>query len=383
METPVAVLLPTDEVGGHEQMLLEWLSQARSAGLRPTIYCRDGWELAERAREYGFPCQDPGYVVHREGLLCLARWRNFIRTWRVAARMRRCGTAVLLAPGTVQAVPLHFLACQIARVAVACYVPMAHDALTQRGSFPKLRDWLCAGLSAKIAMWITVSSRQEMLLREYWGVRAPIFVIPNRLDILARPPASTRRAEGERSGLRVLYAGRFDANQKGLDWLAEVIASAPSWMEGMTFLFQGRGHFSSRLEALARGAGPDRVQVLPWGRIAETLERAEVLVLPSRFEGVPLVAIEAIWHGVPVVASWESGLGDFLAEECLFPFGNDAALQQALERMRSGPRREAAVAHARDKMAEYLSENSYRAALQDVIARIRTLATPASARAIA
>lgn len=358
-------------------MLLEWVSRAQGAGLRPRIYCRGGWELADLVRTYGLPCEEAGYVAHRSGLLRLARWHNFIRTWRIAARERRNGTPVLLAPGTVQASLLHILACRLAGATLACYVPMAHDAAVQRASFPCLRDFAAARLGAMVALWITISPEQQRLLQECWKFRAPILLIPNRLALLDRPP-STRSADCKSQEiLRVIYAGRFDANQKGLDWLAGVLASGPKWSKGMEFLFQGRGDFSARLETLAREAGADRIRVLPWGSIAEMLNQVEVLLLPSRFEGVPLVAIEAIWQGVPVVASLESGLGLFLPEACLFSFGDAEALGRALERMRSAPQRDAAVAYARARMADELGESRYEAALGAATAAFRELAAPA------
>jgi hypothetical protein len=80
-----------------------------------------------------------------------------------------------------------------------------------------------------------------------------------------------------------------------------------------------------------------------------------------------LVAIEAIWAGVPVVATLESGLTEILPQACLFPFGDRAAFLSALERMRSPTGREEAVAYAQERMKIVLSENRYRQSMCGVV----------------
>ena len=167
--------------------------------------------------------------------------------------------------------------------------------------------------------------------------------------------------------MRLLYAGRFEEKQKGLDWLVEVLEANEPWAAPLSIEFQGKGPFAGALEAFARRAGSSRVKVLPWGTAREALARADVLLLTSRFEGLPLVAIEALWAGVPVIATVESGLPEILPRECLFPFGDVAALRAALERMRVPERREDAVIYGRDRLGILLDPERYRRALLGVI----------------
>lgn len=85
------------------------------------------------------------------------------------------------------------------------------------------------------------------------------------------------------------------------------------------------------------------MSLLPWGDTAEALADADVLLLPSRFEGLPLVAIEAAEAGVAIVASRGAGLTQFVLATALFDFGDDKGLLAALAAM-TGPAKRRRVA---------------------------------------
>jgi glycosyltransferase involved in cell wall biosynthesis len=364
--SPIAVLLPSDVMGGHERMLFEWLAVGLELGLRPIVHGGENRQIAELAGAVDIPWRDAGYRIDRRDRLRLAQWGNFVRTLWTAMRLPR-GTAILLAPGAMQIGLLHILACRLARRDVVCYVPITQGAATLGMNRPALRDWLAVRMAQSVAMWITITDEHRRRLMELWKVRAPVHVIPNRLAVMSHSAARPKALLSEAGRLRLLYAGRFEEKQKGLDWLVEVLEANEPWAAQLSIEFQGKGPFVGALEAFARRAGSSRVKVLPWGSTQEALARADVLLLTSRFEGLPLVAIEALWAGVPVIASVESGLPEVLPRECLFPFGDVAALRAALERMRVPERREEAVIYGRDRLGILLDPERYRRALLGVI----------------
>jgi len=79
-----------------------------------------------------------------------------------------------------------------------------------------------------------------------------------------------------------------------------------------------------------------RVQVLPWSdNPAEIYAGIDMLWIPSRFEGVPLVMLEAMSCGLPVVASDVDGMAELLPEGWLYPSGNLRAMIDTILRVKN------------------------------------------------
>jgi glycosyltransferase involved in cell wall biosynthesis len=162
---------------------------------------------------------------------------------------------------------------------------------------------------------IAVSQELGQLAREL-GARG-LRVIPNGVDCeLFRPGA---RPPGEGSW-RLLYVGRFDM-AKGLGVL----------LEAMALLRQRRRDISLRLiggNAATGTAAPFREQVdrlglgecvefaaeVPWQEVPRHMGESDVFVLPSFSEGLPLVLVEALACGLPLVATRCGGPEELVRE---------------------------------------------------------------------
>ena len=81
------------------------------------------------------------------------------------------------------------------------------------------------------------------------------------------------------------------------------------------FVWAGSGSLESQLKtAVAQLGATDKVKFLgDRDDIPELLEAADIFVLPSEFEGMPLAIMEAMAKGVPVIASAVSGIPEELA----------------------------------------------------------------------
>ncbi|MEQ8964374.1 MAG: glycosyltransferase [Azospirillaceae bacterium] len=137
------------------------------------------------------------------------------------------------------------------------------------------------------------------------AARNRITVLPNPVDVSAlrdraMPP---RREPG--SGRRFVAVGRLH-RQKGFDRLLPLMDDLDP-EDRLTVIGDGRQR--ADLEALrdSRGLG-DRVRLHPrTDRPEPWIAGADALILPSRWEGLPNVALEALALGTPVIASRESG----------------------------------------------------------------------------
>lgn len=96
------------------------------------------------------------------------------------------------------------------------------------------------------------------------------------------------------------YLGRFDIQQKGLDLLVK----AASQLKSIEIRIAGDGRDRQHLIRLA--SGRDNITLVGWVSGLEKdyfISRMRFLVLPSRFEGQGIVALEAAAMGKPVVVS--------------------------------------------------------------------------------
>jgi glycosyltransferase involved in cell wall biosynthesis len=145
-----------------------------------------------------------------------------------------------------------------------------------------------------------------------------VAVVPVGIDV---PPVARR----EREPPHVLYAGRLSP-EKGV---LELVAAAG---DDVPLVVVGDGPLRARLP----GARPS----VPRGELAELYAEAAVVACPSLREGFGMTCLEAMAHGVPVVASDVGGLRDLVVDGTtgvLVPAGDVAALRAALQRLLRDP----------------------------------------------
>lgn len=126
---------------------------------------------------------------------------------------------------------------------------------------------------------------------------------------------ATRVHEG--TGSHVLFIGRPGV-PKGLSFLLEAVARLRAELPDIRLTVVGDGPERAGAEALAHAAGiADRVLFTGYqssAQVAEWLSRADVFVLPSLAEGVPIVLMEAMAAGVPVVATNVGGTSELVVD---------------------------------------------------------------------
>jgi glycosyltransferase involved in cell wall biosynthesis len=133
----------------------------------------------------------------------------------------------------------------------------------------------------------------------------------------------------------VLAAGRL-VEAKGFDVLLAAWQTVPAQL-----WIAGQGPQRTRLEALIDSQRlRDRVTLLGQRDDIDVLmEGADLLVLPSRREGFPYVLLEALHHGLPVIATRVPGAVDVLPQPWLVPIEDTVALAAAVTRALTDPLR--------------------------------------------
>lgn len=338
-DRPIGLTLVMDrvEVGGAETLLLNVLRRLDPAVVTPRLIClkRPGTMGPEFAAT-GIPVE----ILGRGG-------RHDLRTVPALIRsFRRHRTDVVLVTH------MHRAPLTLARVAArlsgraSVISPHGMDTVPFRGTRILPRHdveslFLSDALILLAACQGEYLHRHEQVGRRPWSSIREV-VIPNGIPL---PPPSTpadrvtaRAALGvDVDDLVVGIVARLDYI-KGHDVLLEAVAKLAPSHPRLRLVCIGDGDREAELGTLARTLGiADRVRFLGLRRdVTALLPGFDVACLTSVFECAPLVVIEAMAAGVPVVVSEVGALREMVTdgvEGHLFPRGDAGALADRLARL--------------------------------------------------
>lgn len=176
---------------------------------------------------------------------------------------------------------------------------------------------------------VAISPRiQEDLISTYGFRGRNVRLIPYSIDLSGfSAPEHSNRAQGP---LRILSHGRIDKAQKGILWLPEILAELGSREKNWELTISGDGPDLPELKRRFAAAGlAEQVHYPGWTDLNEVpalMERHDVFLFPSRFEGFGKTLIEAMAGGCVPVASLLPGITDWIIEDgvngLLFPVGD-------------------------------------------------------------
>jgi len=196
---------------------------------------------------------------------------------------------------------------------------------------PALRRLLIASL-CRASLIVVIGEYWKRYLVEALGVPEDIVtVIYNAVPVGAEPPAKLRRG----GDCRIVALGLLGP-RKGTPELLEALASPSLRSLPWSAVIAGNGEVdAARKRALDAGIA-DRVEIPGWvdaSGVASILAAADIFVLPSHNEGLPVSILEAMSAGLPVVTTPVGAIPELvLAGETglLIPPGSAAALAEAL-----------------------------------------------------
>jgi glycosyltransferase involved in cell wall biosynthesis len=200
---------------------------------------------------------------------------------------------------------------------------------------------------------LSVGAASAREVEEHYNAR-DVEVLPNAAPAPidgAGGPDSDPAPAGE---ARLLYIGGFHDPVKGgevlLDALPAILAAHP----GVRVTIAGPGEPPERLAAVNGSA-----TWLGWldaDAKARALREADIFLMPSTSEGLPVALLEAMAYGKPIVATRVGGIPDVLAdgtEGLIVPPGDVAALSAAVTTLVADPDRAWALGRAaKERVAE-------------------------------
>lgn len=330
MKTVVQVLLNLGH-GGMESMAVALAQGLDRDRYRPVIVALDA------GGEHETILRDAGIETH---VLPGRRLWSPRFHWELAALLRKLDADIV---HTHHFSPLlHSLpAARVARVRRRIHTEHSYQYLEPRRDYRRVLRWIGAMTHA----FVVVAQSMESFYRHRVRVAARrLQVIPNGVDTDAFKPSSNclemrRQITGvEGEAYLIGTAGRLFP-EKDYGTLLRGFAKFAAVQPNAHLALIGEGPERSTLEALAASTGDgiaERIHFLGWRTdLRDILPALDTFVLSSRSEGLPLVALESLACGVPVVATPVGDLPAVIGANgsqagILYPIGDSAALADAL-----------------------------------------------------
>lgn len=211
---------------------------------------------------------------------------------------------------------------------------------------------LANGLRA--ANWVACCSESQraQALRMAPEIAGRTSVIPNAAQPLDAPPTALPFDPPT-----LLCLGRLSP-EKGIDLALRAFALLAPLHPELRLVLAGDGPGRAELEGLAESLGVmPRVEFTGWIHpqdVANVLNRATLVLMPSRREGMPVAALEAASMGRPVVAARVGGLPELVVHGetgVLIPAEDPAALASEVASLLARPDRVRELGEASQRRA--------------------------------
>jgi len=273
--------------------------------------------------------------------LCLRKPRQLGAALRLASILCSRGIAILhshLFYASLFASPIGWL----------CRVPLIietpHIREHWRRGWLKSRYTVDRLIGRFVDRYIAVSEANARYLTEEKGFPArKIVVVHNGCDLTRfqpghRPPAGLKRNLGFADHDPVLVAvGRLEP-QKGHCVLLHALTAVRAEFPAVRLVCVGDGDLKAELEQQAHALGlDDAVRFVGYkSNVPDWLALADVAVLSSFYEGLPLAAVEALGAGKPMVATAVDGTPEIVLDGktgLTVSAGDPAGLAEAIRRL--------------------------------------------------
>ncbi len=144
-----------------------------------------------------------------------------------------------------------------------------------------------------------------------------LLVIPNGIEIQTENHSIPTDPQNVPANAKILlFVGRLEP-QKGIDVVAQYAGKLLSQLPDHHLVLIGDGSQRSLLETVAQQQGlTGRIHFLGQRNdVRDWMARSELLLLPSRYEGMPNVILEAMAEGLPVVTTRVEGVAELLGNQ--------------------------------------------------------------------
>ena len=305
----VAYIIGGLPFGGIERWLFDLCMEFQKSGSVETrVFNVSG--TGELLSEYQAAGLDVKCVAHSTRALVTYR---FDTTRRLRAMLKD------YAPDVIHT--MHFTGNYHGRLAaIGLGVPIIvhlHNVKREWRPFRRVADKI---LSCLTTSYLAVSQAVAGAAQAYHNLAGrPVQVLYNALtpERLVYAPLNLKEAYGLESPV-VLAVGRY-VPQKNLDLLIRAVAILRDASQPVSLIMVGEGQERPRLERLCSELGlSDRVVLAGYrSDVPAFLNAADIFVMPSAYEGLPIAHLEAMYCGLPAIVSEYVPSREIAKDACL------------------------------------------------------------------
>lgn len=287
-------VLPSFAGGGAERVVLNLAGALENKRFAVEIVVLDGRGPLAAFVPSGIPVHDLHRPRLRQAMPALMTALRRLRPRAVIPTLGYLNLALLAARPVLPATRIFPREANLPSVSIAALPSPMLGRLAYQFLYPRADGVLC---NARVVA--------DALARECGVPTARIHLIDNPIDVAQIRIAAAPAVRADGAGLRLVAAGRL-THQKGFDRLIDLFATmAPD--AHLTILGDGPDRASLEARAKSRDVAArisfKGFQAQPWPFYAG----ADAFLLPSRWEGMPNAALEALACGTKVIATPESG----------------------------------------------------------------------------
>ncbi len=329
-------------MGGAQKLLLDQARWFHAHGHRVTaafFYDKQGlqevWQDGLGFRLLTLTTVGPdGTILDKAGALAI----GLFRLWGLLRRGHFDVIETFTYDSNLLALPLAWLAGVRVRIAT-------HHGIIE--GFPRWIERLHAGLTnlgiASVLVSVSDKTREQAALAGTNPGR--IRVIPNGIPPVVKEivnRSELRREVGmESNGVLLISVGRL-VYQKGHEFLIRALPAVLRQFPNTRVCICGEGRLRRQLETeITELKLSDKIRLMGnRNDVAQLLECADIFVLPSRWEGLPVALLEAMGTGLSVVATRVEGVEEVVQDDVqglLVPPEDSDALAAALVQLISSP----------------------------------------------
>ncbi|QKT98893.1 glycosyltransferase [Acinetobacter lwoffii] len=329
----IAFIFPARIVGGHELMTIEIIKDLLDLNIEVTVYTEpSNSRLVNCFKELNSKIKIESLPVFQPKIEILQTYLNFLSLMKVEKFLKSMNnkySSIIIAQGDIEIGSMYAYVGSKLNMKIISYLPYTHSAKLMGKTFYYFRDKLSSNIYKHINSYITIYMEAARSIKNK-NIKSDVVIIRNKVRNLSefKKMREDFLIHNKSKLFKIYLIGRIIFEQKGHDILVDALSMiAKNSLEKIELNIIGDGPDEDKLKDLVR-LKCENLKVVYWGWKSEPwLEafKADLLIIPSRFEGVPLVMLEALDIGVPILAKPCGGMLDYIESDNVFDNAEELA----------------------------------------------------------